>query len=187
MFRLPAVAICLYVTIGVVFNSTARAQSAKPADTLAAFSKQDNAGSWLKKRNCMRDKQDETWKVRMQTLQSLVATGEKSIPPLLDALKSDDDETRVFAAQTLGYLAPNFPRAPLLAAAKDDTVDAVRLYAVDALGMQGGKDLAGELKPLLKTEKNGDVKKHIRYALERGEQGLEESVIHDLLNWDADS
>ena len=87
MLRLPAVAICLYVTFGVVFNGTARAQSAEPADALAAFSKQDNAGAWIEKRNYMRDKQDETWNVRMRTLQSLVAAGEKSIPPLLDALK----------------------------------------------------------------------------------------------------
>ncbi len=187
MLQLPAVAICLYVAIGLVFNSTVRAQSAHPADALAVFSKQDNAGAWIKDRNYMRDQQDETWKVRMRTLQSLVDAGEESIPPLLDALKNGDDETRVFAAQTLGYLAPNVPREPLLEAATNDPLDAVRLYAIDALGMQGGKDLADDLKPLLKTEKNRDVKKHIGYALERGNQGLEESVIDDLLNWDADT
>ena len=109
MLRLPAVAICLYLAIGFVLNSTTRAQSAKPAHVLAAFSKQDNARAWINDRSYMRDKQDETWKVRMRTLKSLVDAGEKSIPPLLDSLKNGDDETRVFVAQTLGYLAPNVP------------------------------------------------------------------------------
>jgi len=75
MLRLPAVAICLCVATGLVFNSTARAQFAKPADALAAFSEQDNAGAWISDLNCMRDKQDKTWKVRMRTLQSVVAVG----------------------------------------------------------------------------------------------------------------
>jgi len=109
MLQLPTVVICLYIAIGLVFDSTARAQAANPAEALAAFSKQDNAGAWIKERNYMRDRQDETWKVRMRTLQSLVGMGEESIPPLLDALTNGDDETRVFAAQTLGYLAPNVP------------------------------------------------------------------------------
>ena len=187
MLQPPAIAFCLYVTIGLVFNSTALAQFANPADALAAFSKQDNAGAWVKDRNYMRDKQDETWKMRMRTLQLLVHAGEESISPLLEALKNGDDETRVFAAQTLGYLAPNVPREPLLEAATNDPVNAVRLYAVDALGMQGDRDLADDLKPLLKTEENRDVKKHIGYALERGKQGLEEKVIEELLNWDADT
>ena len=159
MLRLPAVAICLYIAIGPVFNGTARAQFAKPADALAAFSKQDNAGAWMKDRSYMRDTQDVTWKVRMRTLQSLVDTGQESIPPLLDALKNGDDETRVFAAQTLGYLAPNVPREPLLDAAANDPLDAVRLYAVDAaLGMHGNKGLADDLEPLLQTEKTATLK-----------------------------
>ena len=67
MLQPPAIAFCLFATIGLVFNSTARAQSANPADALAAFSKQDNAGAWVKDRNYMRDKRDETWKVRMRS------------------------------------------------------------------------------------------------------------------------
>ncbi len=174
----------LYAAWGGMVPDAAQAQGLPPDRILDAYVELDKTGEWRADRNYIRTNQDSTWKARMRTLQQLVAAGEGSIPALLKVLKSGNDSDRVFAAQTLGYLAPKVPLAPLLEAAQNDPVAAVRLYAVDAVGMQGGKDHADTFKPLLQSERNRDVKKHLNYAIQRGKTGLDPRVVETLLRWD---
>ena len=166
------------------FLVAGRVEAETPNEVINAFTAQDIDAAWMKNRRYMRHLDDESWKDRMLAMQKLVAGGKASVPALLAALKSEDDNTRVFAAQTLGYLAPHVERKRLLEIAKQDAHAAVRLYAVDAVGMQGGIDPMAELAPLKETEKNRDVLKHIGYAMERKEQGIAGEVVDTLKNWD---
>lgn len=133
----------------------------------------------------IRSLNDEGWQVRLRTIQGLIAAGEKSVAPLIELLRDGKPHERILAAQALGYLGANVPREPLLAAAKNDADAAVRLYAVDSLGMLGGMDLSAELSDLAKSEKNGDVKRHIAYALERRNTGIEPQIVDGLIKWDS--
>ncbi len=169
--------------LGLLLAGTAWAE--KPPEIIQAFSSRDNQGAWMKNRRYMRQIDDQTWKGRMVAMQKLVAAGKEAVPALLEALNSRDDSTRVFAAQTLGYLGRHVPGEPLLKAAAEDPNPAVRLYAVDALGMKGGQDLSEELAALKKRETNRDVLKHIGYAQERQATGIRQEVISTLVNWDS--
>ena len=80
---------------------------------------------------------DVGWSVRMRTMQQLVAHGMTAVPVLVQALKSESVPERILAAQTLGYLAADVAGQPLVQAAGSDPDAAVRLYAVDSLGMLG--------------------------------------------------
>lgn len=131
----------------------------------------------------LRAPDDAAWRSRILALRALVAAGEASVEPLLTALKeSTDDELRIFAAQTLGFLGPRVPEEPLLRALRSDTSASVRLYAVDALGMRGsGERLADTLRELAASEKDRDVVKHIQYTLDRGAAAIDAEVRTALL------
>ena len=151
-------------------------------NVLAKFSKAFDESKWEKDfrgKNHIRAIGDTGWKVRAETLKQLVAGGEASIPALEKALSDKDAPTRILAAQAIGYLAPMADIEMLTEVAKTDTEPAVRLYAVDAIGMSGkGKDV--DWDALTKNEKNRDVLKHISYAKSRGAEGVEKSVTASL-------
>jgi len=167
-----------------IFAAPLAAEEPLPAEIIASFAAADNDAAWMPDRPYMRRLDDATWKGRMIAMHKLVAAGERSVPALLEALESKDDATRVFAAQTIGYLAEHAPRERLLKIAKSDPNPAVRLYAVDAIGTQGGDDPAAELALLKKNEENRDVLKHIGYAMERNGQGIAAGVVEALADWD---
>ena len=130
----------------------------------------------------MRDAKDDGWQTRMRALQQLVLHGEASVPVLVELLRSGDAPQRILAAQALGYLPAADAKGPLLQAAAEDEDAAVRLYAVDSLGMLGADvDWDG----LLEGASNGDVRKHISYAVERDGAVVEEDVISALRDWDS--
>ena len=133
----------------------------------------------------LRPENDVGWQVRMKTLQALAAGGRESTEPLLKLLREGWSAERILAAQALGFLGSHVPRDALLQAAKRDDEAAVRLYAVDSLGMLAGADLTHELTELDKAEKNKDVNRHIAYALERTGIAIEGGVIEDLVKWDS--
>lgn len=130
----------------------------------------------------MRPTGDAGWKVRMQALRGVVALGKEAVPALVEALKDKDVARRVFAAQALGYLALDVSTESLLEAARNDPEAAVRLYAVDALGMKGDKAI--DFDALLKAEKSGDVRKHLNYAKERKGEPVEPAIVKQLTDWD---
>ena len=155
-----------------------------PAEIIASFTSQDDDSAWMQGRPYMRRLEDDTWKTRMRAMQKLVEIGKAAVPALLEATNAKEDSTRIFATQTLGYLAAHAPRERLLQLARKDPNAAVRLYAVDAIGMQGGPEPTAELSALKKKQKNRDVLKHIGYALERDGQGIEEDVVERLARFD---
>lgn len=159
-----------------------------PQQSFASVLQQYPDEGWIDPRGGQRrylwDQNNPGWKARMLALQALVTGGRQSLEPLLDALKSGPAQQRILAAQALGFLAPAVPRQALLRAIENDDDAAVRLYAVDSLGMQGGRDPSEELGRALANESNGDVKKHAGYARQRGDRGLDPSIVKDLTSWD---
>ena len=158
-----------------------------PEKLLENFSKGWKESDWTaggrsRRQGYMRPLNDAGWQLRMKTIHSLVVLGKKSIPALLKTLKSENDTLRILAAQTLGYLS-DVPREPLLKLAKQDPNPVVRLYAVDALGMQGNSNSHVDWATLRKVEKNRDVIKHIGYAMQRKQQAVESSIIETLTKW----
>lgn len=157
-----------------------------PSQLLDLFSRKWQESDWTAKsksrpQGYLRPLDDAGWRLRMQTMHGLVSHGSRSIEPLLVALKSNNEAVRILSAQTLGYLS-DVPREPLLKAVKEDRSAAVRLYAVDALGMQGN---AGDIdwQSLRKAEQNNDVRKHIGYAIERNNAGIKLPVANRLRTW----
>jgi len=160
-----------------------------PRVWLAEFSAAWDPAAWtgkaFGKTGFIREFDDSGWHVRMRVIQALAAAGDTSVVPLFGVLASGEPHERILAAQTLGYLAQRVPSKPLLDAARNDADAAVRLYAVDALGKRGDVTLRPVFESLLETETNGDVRKHLEYAIARGEHGIEPSVLSQLAGWDA--
>jgi len=160
-----------------------------PEGLLGRFTEGWNEAEWdgggvPGKRKFMRPLDDRDWQLRMRVLHGLVAAGQTSVAPLIETLRSGQSHERVLAAQALSYLAPLVPTEPLWAAATDDPDAAVRLYAVDALGMRGDPSIAGQLSSLAATESNGDVKKHIAYAIDRQDHPIDPSIVDQFTHWD---
>jgi hypothetical protein len=157
----------------------------KPRDVIAwvkAAWTEDGSDASLKKKY-MRLSDDTGWHRRMIGMQALVRSGAESVSPLLAVLKSGDPGMRIFAAQTLSYLGPSVEHADLVAALADKET-AVRLYAVDALGMSGLTGLSALLEPTQTDDENRDVKKHIDYALLREGAAVSGDVTAKMLAWD---
>ena len=109
----------------------------------------------------------------MRALQQLVAGGPSAHEALSKTLADGDAPERILAAQALGFLAaPDVAKEPLWRAAETDPDAAVRLYAVDAHGMQGGEIDTAKWTALAKVETNRDVKQHIGYAMRHAEHHL---------------
>jgi peroxiredoxin len=132
----------------------------------------------------LRPAENDGWRARTLAMRDLVLAGERSVPPLLVELRQGDGPMRIFAAQTLGFLAPHAPAQVLREAAASDPLAAVRLYAVDALGMHAKTTGRGALELCREKEENRDVKKHIAYALERGDAGVNDKTRRALIAWD---
>lgn len=157
-----------------------------PAEWLSWFAEQWDESSWTagnQRGRYMRPLDDTGWKARMKTLQGLVSAGQESIPALQQALESEHTSTRILAAQTLGYLAPGASKDVMLRRLSVEKDAATRLYLVDSISMQGGASSRDELSSWRKRESNGDVKRHVGYALERGGEGLDGSISATLLGW----
>lgn len=154
----------------------------EPEKLLAEFSKDWNDSKWEKDFRGsphIRKTGDRSWELRAGTLRRLVAQGKASIPALEKALTNAHTPTRILAAQAIGYLAPLANIEKLTEVVKNDSDPAVRLYAVDAIGMSGrGQDV--DWDALAKNQKNRDVLKHLKYAKSRGAEGVEKSVTASL-------
>ena len=159
--------------------------SEQPLDAeqlLADFSKAWDDSKWVhdfRGSNHIREMGETGWKIRARTLKQLVAGGEASIPALEKYLSTGNAPTRILAAQAIGYLGPLANIEKLTEKVEIDIDPAVRLYAVDAIGMSGhAKDV--DWDALAKNEKNRDVLMHINYAKSRGAEGVEKSVTTSL-------
>lgn len=154
------------------------------------FATQWNEQDWVQQhgdRGYMRRTGDAGWRARMLALQEFVRQGEAAVPTLLESLRSDSSAQRILAAQALGYLAPSIPIEPLRKAASDDDDAAVRLYAVDALGMKGVSSDEVDWSALKENEKNRDAIKHIGYAKLRDGELVKPAIVAKLRDWNADA
>lgn len=178
--------IVLLFTVLVTLSSSlvAADKPQTPQQWIEHFTVQWDETAWKGGRGYMRPLDDTGWKARMLAIAALVKSGDASVTPLLAALKDGDTPRRLLAAQTLGYLGPNVPVDSLTTAINGDADAAVRLYAIDALGMQGGRDLGGLLAGRKEKEKNRDARKHVAYALERKGKPLAADVVKTLKQWD---
>jgi hypothetical protein len=192
-FRVIVLILCL--STGIIQISAQDTDSSKtaskplvvpksPAETLLWFSQQWDDTTWTAARNSMRPADDRGWQARMLALQSLVQSDAAAVPVLVKALKGENVSQRILAAHALSYLAPQVPYQAIADAAKNDSNAAVRLYAADALGMQGNMKSAQLLKQLHEQEKNRDARWHLRYALERGSQAVSQAMVQKLRAWD---
>jgi len=161
-------------------------ESKSPQQLLAWFADEWDDSNWGpgKSRGYMRSLDDRGWQARMKAMRELATHGKDAVKPLVKALQSKHTPTRILAAQTLGFLARHIEEAPLMKAAVSDTDAAVRLYAVDALGMRGNRRLAEQLAPRTKAEKNGDVRKHLAYAEERKGEPADTNILRTFTEWD---
>lgn len=194
---MKSTAMAIAVLLAAVLKSPAAGQDIgaaavpSPAEVLSRFAEGWDETLWQQKvrgqDGYMRPVDDLGWQLRMRTLQKLVHHGEASIPVLVEALNAESVPERILAAQALGYLGPGVPVEPLLKAATSDSSAAVRLYAVDSLGMRGIDDGRIDWKALREKESNRDVRKHIDYALERKGQPLDPAIIKRLIEWNAET
>ncbi|MEZ6141118.1 MAG: HEAT repeat domain-containing protein [Zavarzinella sp.] len=172
------------------WRAVAQDQSKTTAQWLKDFQANWDDSTWEKSFRTvpgkfMRPLNDQCWKFRLIAMQGVVANGKVGIPTLLEALKSTNADVRIFAAQSLRYLAPDVPVEPLLAAAKNDPDATVRLYAVDALGMKGDPKI--DFDALLSVEKQRDVRMHLNYAKERKGTAVDAKMVQQLIQWDPKS
>lgn len=175
------------VLLAATVSAAAEKLVQSPEQVLKKFSKSWDESTWRPKRfrgGYMRPDKDAGWKARMIALQRLVQHGKAAVPMLTKALKSGDAPQRILAAQALGYLAPHAPADALLEAAKNDTNAAVRLYAVDSLGMQGKAGKSVDWAALSRSQRNRDVRSHVGYAKVRNGAPVESAVVEALTKWD---
>ncbi len=188
--RIARATLCCMAVSGALVSATGLAEPPQtPAERIAWFAQEWDDEAWLPPSGAgptryMRTASDNGWKLRFEALQHFVATGNQSVDPLLEVLQSGTVPQRILAAQALGYLAPQVPVQPLLETALTDKDAAVRLHCVDAVGMSGSVETHAALQELRKVETNGDVKKHLDYALARAENGLEAAVAKQLVDFD---
>lgn len=158
----------------------ARAEEADPSRVLRDFQK---AWKPLAGRDYMRPLDDQGWKARFTALHNLAGAGNAANAPLVGALKTGEDETRVFAAQVLALLADPAAR-PALQAALRDKQAAVRLYALDALSLGGKLPMEKPYVALAKSDPNRDVKSHATFAMERDDQPRPDALRRALREFD---
>lgn len=166
-------------------TSQDKAAAAKPEQLLAEFKAKWDAEKWAKRfrgKMYMRPIGEAGWKLRMTTLRSLVLMGNASVPALTTALDSDHDPTRVLAAQALSFLAPHADMDRIQKSLAEDKNAAVRLYAADTIGMSG-KAKGMDWKKLADPQRNRDVRKHLNYASQRGNNAVSDDVIKTMKDW----
>jgi HEAT repeat protein len=131
----------------------------------------------------MRPLDDAGWKKRFETLRHLAHCGDASVRVLSEALRTGDDDLRVFAAQALSLL-PHADARPSLLAALNDKHAAVRLYALDALSMLGKVPDEDPFRALMQKDPNRDVRAHAACAIDRDEPPQPDAIARALRDYD---
>jgi hypothetical protein len=190
-FRISVFVVCLsaaFISAAGLFADDRKLLKESPNTALRRFSEAWDESHWTQTSRrtpagYMLADDDVGWKARLRSIKVLFAHGKAAVPVLLEALKSESVPERILAAQTLGYLGQVAPVQPLLDAATSDTDAAVRLYAVDSLGMLGAPELDIDWEQLQENESNRDVRMHIGYAIERKQKPVEPSIRQKLIDW----
>ncbi len=177
----------LFLAALTVASSLASAEEKKSArDLLAEFSSKWDESAWVGGRRAyIRPLDDEDWKVRMTTLIKLSKAGSGAKDQLLESVRHGELPERILAAQALGYLGTELSTTQLLDLLREESNPSVRLYLVDVLGMVGkASEASDSLRQWRDQERNGDVRKHIGYALQRGTNRVGPDVLKSLRQFD---
>lgn len=181
--RFPAILLTVFIS-AVAISSAAEPQSAEK--WFAEFSKSWDETAWEGgQRAYIRPLANDDWQFRMKAIQGLSRLEANATDTVLKAVTDGTAPERILAAQALGYLGTDVPARQLIELLQQESNATVRLYLVDAIGMLGKSSEATEpLKQWRKKEANGDVKKHISYALERSEKPIDSEVLQSLREFD---
>lgn len=118
----------------------------------------------------MRPLGDDGWKARFRTFRELVVLGPEAAPALKESLKAASPDLRILAAQALSMTGDHIAKTHLVEALEMDSEPAVRLYAADALGRMLDPEITAVLTRVQKEDKNGDVRAHAEFALEKSDR-----------------
>lgn len=176
------VVVGLAVVVATTPTQAVDPESKNAAEVLHAFGQHWNEDAWTGGRRAyIRSADDVNWMIRLQAMQQLSRQGQSSVPSLLSSLSEADEPTRILAAQSLGFLGAKLPQNEIVQRIRAEESAAVRLYLVDALGMSGMNPASAQALELWrKTESNGDVRKHIGYALSRGDEPISTESLQSL-------
>lgn len=195
--KMALVSFTLFVAVLLGFNSTCSAfwQTVKVTGTskdtiselFTKFETSFDDNQWeheFRRTKYMRVPEDNGWQLRMHLIQAAVKQGSAALPAIMESLESDHVPTRILAAQTLSYLAADADIDAVAIRFLQEQEAAVRLYLVDTLGMSG-KGESVDWPSLTSKERNRDVRKHVNYAKERKDAGVNEEVLKRMVDWDA--
>lgn len=175
--QVAAVALRLFATVRESWAGPPQADP-RAQEAVAAFT-----AAWKPHEGYMRPRDDTGWRARLAALKRLAELGADAVPALEAALRSDDVELRVFAAQALAVLADPASE-PALRQSLLDSEAAVRLYAVDALSMLGRVEHAEPIQKMCEKDPNQDVRAHVRFALARDVPPQPAAIREVLLDYD---
>lgn len=186
---LAALAVCFLLLSRAPFAAAADGEAAPVAAIIEGYAKAWNETTWEPKASrrrsgYMRPLGDAGWKARMAALQDIAKRGEAASEGLRKALGDERPAVRMLAAQAAGFADARKLRDDLARVAESDSDPAARLYAIDSLGRLGKPAPSERYRRLLESEKNRDVQMHLKYALARENNGLEDSTRKSLLEWD---
>lgn len=161
-------------------------------EEFARFTQAWDESAWLPKEGSgptgyMRPLDDAGWRARMSALRAIVSAGVEAAPTVRDRLLHGSDPERILAAQASGYLGDPTLAADLTKSVQEDPVAAVRLYAVDSLGMLRVPISAEDLTAWENAEKNRDVRQHLAYLRKRDGAVLDQQVVQRLREWNPSS
>jgi len=185
---LMTVAACISLT-ALPLRTRADKPDDKVAPVLEKFSKAWDDSAWEprgrgKRAGYMRPLDDAGWRARMTAFQELARLGPQASSGLGHALREGQPSERMLAAQVAGYADCKDLQQDLADAAEKDTHPAVRLYAIDSLGMLASLGDADRSERLRAAEKNRDARMHLAYVVERKDAKLDPHVRESLTKWD---
>ena len=117
-----------------------------------------------------KDLSDESWKVRIEVENSLIAMGKAAVPTLVEACQDRNKHVRTLAAYALGCLNDRSAIPALMKILKNDDYTPARLMAVEALGRLGAKDALSMVQAAV-AEEDPHVRTAARWALPRVTEG----------------
>jgi HEAT repeat protein len=97
------------------------------------------------------DMRDEYWRLRTSYSQALAEVGQPAIEPLLQALDSENPQTRAYAARALGRIGDQRAFGPIVAMLAEKSDGSIQMSLLEALGRLRDERAVEVLLPYLKT------------------------------------
>jgi hypothetical protein len=131
-------------------------------------------------------KQTQTRAGRMLQMECLVAlakAGPGAVPLLLDALKTGSPDSRILAAEALGFL-PDASAAPALVEAIEDKERVVRVHAIKSLGRWGRLEVTPKYRQIADKDGSVGIRFEMTFALTRDDKPDPQAIRNALSGYD---